>query len=235
MSPIYTPGKVVLAQTYVEGDRYFNETSLLLHGNGTNGSTTIVDNSPTPKTLFAVGTTQISTAQSKPGFGGSSIYLGSAGSLNVTNQTTDFSFGTGDFTAEAWIYFVSITGETRIFAFAGGEANTTLNVGYNFGNNNKFTIVNESVAHIATSSVGFTPNTWQHFAFTRSSGTCRLFLDGTQIATVNSSVGNNNPGTFVIGYGTFLAYYDEVRITKGVARYTANFTPPTDPFADGYY
>jgi hypothetical protein len=58
-------------------DPYFSNVSLLLHGDGANGSTTIVDSSPSPKTVTAVGNAQISTAQSK--FGGSSLAFDGSG------------------------------------------------------------------------------------------------------------------------------------------------------------
>jgi hypothetical protein len=65
MSWLITPGQPVPV------DLNRSNVSLLLHGNGTNGSTTITDNSPSPKTVTAVGNAQISTAQSK--YGGGSI------------------------------------------------------------------------------------------------------------------------------------------------------------------
>jgi hypothetical protein len=220
---------VSVVQPVISGDPYFNSVSLLLHGEGTDGSTSIIDSSPRTKTVVASGTTAISTTQAK--FGSSSIGLGSAGSLVTSTASNEYSFGTGDFTAEAWIYYVSNTGETRVFSFADGAPNTTLNIGYGF-TANRFTIVNEGVAHIATSSVGFTPNVWQHVAFTRASDQCRLFLNGSGIASVVSNVGNNSSGVFTVGYGSFNAYYDEVRVTKGIARYSSDFTPPSSPFPD---
>jgi hypothetical protein len=68
---------IITPQLRVPVDPVFNNVSLLLHGNGTNGSTTITDNSPTPKTVTAVGNAQISTAQSK--FGGASIAFDGTG------------------------------------------------------------------------------------------------------------------------------------------------------------
>ena len=76
--------------------------SLLLHGNGTNGSTTITDSSPTPKTVTAVGNAQISTAQSK--FGGASIAFDGTGDYATVPSASAFDFGTADFTVEAWVY-----------------------------------------------------------------------------------------------------------------------------------
>ena len=85
----------------VERDPFFANVSLLLHGDGTNGSTTIVDSSPSPKTVTAVGDAKISTAQSK--FGGASIgFDGSGDSLAAPASISHF--GTGDFTIELWIY-----------------------------------------------------------------------------------------------------------------------------------
>ena len=77
-------------------------------------------------------------------------------------------------------------------------------------------------------------DTWHHGAITRQSGTIRIFLDGT---LVDSSAGNtralliNRVGRCV-NRNDFNGYIDDVRITKGVARYTASFTAPTAPFPD---
>ena len=94
--------------SFVATDPNFADVSLLLHGNGTNGSTTITDSSPSPKTVTAVGNAQISTAQSK--FGGSSIAFDGTGDyLSVPNDGT-LQMGSVDFTIEFWIYFNSLSG-----------------------------------------------------------------------------------------------------------------------------
>jgi len=100
----YTPGKLVLKKDSVAAtDTNINEVSLLLHGDGTNGSTTITDSSPTPKTVTAVGDAQISTAQSK--FGGSSLFFNNNFANAITTPSNAaFAFDTNDFTVEAWIY-----------------------------------------------------------------------------------------------------------------------------------
>ena len=228
--PIYTPGKLILKKEPVLAEPYYNDVSLLLHGDGANGSTTITDSSPTPKTVTAVGSAQISTTQSK--FGGSSIDNSVLGSYLSVAATTAFMFGTGDFTVELWLYFVAAASECRIIAFAGPN-NTQLNLAYKNGGN-RLTIVNEGVSHILTTSQDLIANSWQHIAYTRAANNLRLFFNGTQIgSTVGvAAINSNVSASLIVGDGVFRGYIDDLRITKGVARYTANFTPPTAPFPE---
>ncbi|MBK6587935.1 MAG: LamG domain-containing protein [Acidobacteria bacterium] len=82
-------------------------------------------------------------------------------------------------------------------------------------------------------------NTWYHLAATRQGSTYRLFVDGTQVATTTSSITiHDNANSLYIGTSTdgstspVNGYIDDLRITKGVARYTANFTPPAAAFPE---
>ena len=238
--PIYVPGKVVLAKTYVEGDRNYSNVSLLLHGDGTNGSTTITDSSPTPKTVTAVGNAQISTAQSK--FGGASIAFDGTGDYLTTQSSNEFNFGSSDFTIEFWIKST--------------KAGRQDPVGWNYNFNSAgwagfiFNLSTGSMAwfentnsRISALSTGWNNGEWNHIAVTRSGNSVRMFLIGNQVGstyTTSHSYGANSSG-FIIGNifgelsGAVDAYIDDLRITKGVARYTANFTPPTAAFADAQY
>jgi hypothetical protein len=89
-------------------------------------------------------------------------------------------------------------------------------------------------------SVAATAGTWFHVALARASGQTRLFKDGTQVGSTYSDSSNYSNAemrlfarTDTFNSGAHLnGYIDEFRITKGVARYTANFTPPTAPFPD---
>jgi hypothetical protein len=77
-----------------------------------------------------------------------------------------------------------------------------------------------------------TINTWQHVAATRSGNSWRIFINGIQVGATTT-----NATTYSTAYGccvgtsyyneTFIGYIDDLRVTKGLARYTANFTPPT--------
>ena len=233
-----TGGKVVLAQTYTEGDRYFSNVGLLLHGNGTNGSTNIVDSSPSPKTVTAFGNAQISTAQSK--FGGASIaFDGTNDYLKATN--TLLALGAGDFTIELWLRRVN-TSTTEIyidFRLNEPEGNLLL---YSTANGASLRAYVNGADRITGGALASA--TWQHVAVCRASGSTKLFIDGTQSGSTYSD--NNSyasttvtvGGRFAATTGDFLSpngFIDDLRITKGVARYTSNFTPPTAPFADAQF
>lgn len=230
-------------------DPYFSNVSLLLHGNGTNGSTTIADNSPSPKTVTAVGNAQISTAQSK--FGGASIAFNGTGSYLTVPDNTAFEFESGAFTIEAWIYFASHSGNKVIAAKsnrneAGGIG--TFAIIINPDTKLKCLASSDSGPLDAnwkidlTGTTTLSTNTWHHVAFGRSGNTFALYVNGTQEATTTNSLTLvNNAQVLTIGTlgytsGTFVndfnGYIDDLRITKGVARYTANFTPPSAPFPD---
>jgi hypothetical protein len=228
MSPIYVPGKVTLRQTYVAGDQYFNETSLLLHCNGANGSTTITDSSRFANTVTAVGNAQISTTQSK--FGGASIAFDGTGDYVQLLNSDLLAFGTGDYTIEMWIYGTDNATGRRIIELSGnGEGNLAVvgtTIQYYNGTFNDSSSSNVIVA-----------NSWQHIALSRQAGTARVYVDGTVRVSRAAPLSTSQRSLYIGGLNAvpFVGYMDEIRITKGVARYTANFTPPTAPFADGYY
>ena len=239
--PIYMPGKVTLAKGQpVPNDPYlYTNTVLLLKGDGTNGSTTILDSSKvagSPKAVAAVGNAQISTVQSK--FGGSSIAFDGTGDYLTVPSNTDFQFGTGNFTVEAWIRSSDLTGQKVLLdTRPNGDASIA----------SRWLIYTDgtSLAWVAagTAYAGGTlaVNTWYFVTLCRASGSTRAFLNGAQIGstitdTTNYLAGASRPIIGADGNSpialNFNGYIDDLRITKGVARYTANFTPPTLPFPD---
>jgi len=240
MSPTTIPGNLILKNEMVEADPFFNNVSLLLHGDGTNGSTTIVDSSPSPKTGTAVGDAQISTAQSK--FGGSSIVFDKVDDRITYASSNDFAFGTGDFTIEFWAYSRDVSGSTQrgfcqISSVTGGLAPTGDGVAIHHGIGTGGIRAAIGPSDRLFSSTGLlTTNTWFHIALTRSGTTAFLFVDGVIVDSITNTT-NLSQNNFVLGgyFSTsFLydGYIDDLRITKGVARYTANFTPPTAPFPE---
>jgi hypothetical protein len=220
-------------------DPVFNNVSLLLHGNGTNGSTTITDSSPSPKTVTAVGNAQISTAIADP-FGNSTgvIAFDGTGDYLTLLANSLFSFD-ADFTVEFWIYYsssaVQIILDTR-------NADTITNYVLYLDPSDK--VVFRYTASTLTSAQSVSKNQWVHVAVTRASQTIRLFINGVVDANTVVLAGVVNSASFPsIGGGrstgsdTVSGYYlngyiDDLRITKGIARYTANFTPPAAPFPD---
>jgi hypothetical protein len=224
--------------------------SLLLHGDGANGSTTITDNSPSPKTVTAVGNAQISTAQSK--FGGASIAFDGSGDYLLSTANAAFDFDSNNFTIETWFY---IAGNST--ADSQGSRNCALVsrypsigtiTGWAFGilGNASTTgtglffsryISGTAVDIVATTSVS--QSTWHHFAVCRDGSTVRLFFNGSEVRSSAISSTVNATHDLNIGRSQFTGflhqlngYIDDLRITKGIARYTANFTPPTAPFPD---
>jgi len=194
--------------------------------------------------LETVGNAQISTTQSK--FGGASMsFVRSTSSYLVANNATGlFSFGTGDFTIEAWVYMNSLpsgNGYPDSYWIVGGGPATS-NPGFDIaiGSTNlqvgltSFASLNISVAH------GMSATTWYHVAVVRSGATLYAFRDGVQLATASVSGVTADPCLTGLAIsaaeptgatlGNFNGFIDDLRITKGYARYTANFTAPTAAF-----
>ena len=214
-------------------DPVFNNVSLLLHGNGTNGSTTITDSSPTPKTVTAVGNAQISTAQSK--FGGASIAFDGSGDRLTTPSDNAFALGTDNFTVEAWVY----EAVRPVFP-------TVIEIGNHLAATGIIFLTNNGGGLAGIYSGGFYAMTatgsltaWNHYAWVRSGNFVQTFVNG--IGGTASSFTNNLTNITTITVGSqaggisnyeLNGYIDDLRITKGVARYTANFSVPTAQFPD---
>lgn len=193
----------------------------LLHMDGADGSSVFTDE--TGKTWTVTGNARIRTAQAK--FGQSVGFDGSASWLSAPSGP-EFNFGMGDFTWECFAYWTG-NGNCALLSI---DSNWTL---YRATDNNLW-VYNGTTAHILGG--GFQAlNVWDHIALTRAGGTLRLFRNGVLLSS--ASYPNNLPSNnFVIGasangaYTYMKGYIDEVRIHRGVALYTASFTPPSTPF-----
>ena len=197
------------------GDPYWANVLSLLHFDGANGSTTFTDEKGVSWTRYG-STAAISTAQSK--FGGSSLLL-SSGGLNGTYAS---ALGTGDYTIECWIYPTSVSAITVVW----GKSNYALDLW-----NNQLLFYRSAQYCI---SAAITANNWYHVALVRESGVNKIYVNGVASATTTTA-GSGDPGAAfdigcLLGGNTLQGYIDEFRVTKDVARYTSNFTPPTAPF-----
>lgn len=214
-------------------DPNFSNVALLLHMEGANGSTTFTDNSPRPKDVTPFGNAQISTAQSQ--FGGASASFDGSGDYLQVATGTDFEFGTGDFTIEFWLRLNNASAQQNIYESRVSTEASRPVIGFNAGT---LRYLNGGTIDRITSGT-LVANTWYHVAVARFGTNTRMFVNGTQAGatftdTTNYGVGAGRPliGSFA-GTAAFLnGFIDELRVTKGVARYTANFTPPTAPFPD---
>jgi hypothetical protein len=220
---------------------FFSNVSLLLHGNGANGSTVIRDSSSRMNTVTAVGNAQISTAQSK--FGGASIAFDGTGDVLTIPDNSVFDFGSGNFTIEGWIYQTTPTTGLRLLYAKRtiplpGISNVAVAVN---GGTMTAWAASGTASWDIVNGVTFgaaTTNTWTHFAVVRNGTAFTGYLGGvgtslgTSSATIINTASSVSIGGDTDGTSAFAGYIDDLRITKGVARYTANFTPPTAPFPD---
>ena len=222
------------------GETNFNKVSLLLPFDGSDTATSTSDESDNSHTITFAGTAQLDTAQKK--FGTASLLLdGDSDYIQVADHDS-FDFGAGDFTAECWIRFAALGNNTIFSHWANGTASSMsyyltyfnssgiLRLGYYLGGN-------------LDTSYSWSPSTgtWYHIALERSGTTLKVYIDGTSVISVSASttalrdsedplrVGVFNDGS--TGSTTLEWYFnghiDDLRITKGIARYGTNFTPPT--------
>lgn len=217
------------------GDIYWSSVKLLVHFDGTDGSTTFTDTSTSGRTLTAQGDAQVDTAQSQ--WGGASGLFDGTGDYISSAISSDFAFP-GDFTIEFWArktanapgsYDCVATTDTSNGSASNGwivELSSTRGFVFAYGG-----------AVIVSYATNPNDSTWHHWAITRSGSTVRMFRDGTQVASATNSSSYLANGAFGIGRNVnYIAAYnghiDDFRITKGVARYTGSFTAPTEAFPD---
>ena len=186
--------------------------------------------------MFTAGNTQVSTTQKK--FGTTSMkFDGTSDTLYAAQPSSNFAFGTGDFTIEGWVYVAAVTPTNGgIFQQGAGlfPADTTNTVA--LGAVAAGQVWQIYAGNAPTSSTAtWTTGTWYNFAVVRSSGTTKLYINGVSVISVADTA--NYTGTYM-GLGAIYGvspynlngYVQDFRVTKGVARYTANFAAPTAAF-----
>jgi len=224
-----TGAKVVLKKDGVAAtDTNIREVSLLLHCDGTNGSTAFTDSSLTPKTVTAFGDAQITTTA--PQFGSGAMLLDGTGDFVQASASADLNFSTGNFTIE---FFVKFNSGIRQYICDYATNESAIIITPSSGLVQVFS--NDSNC-ILTGSTPFNTAQWYHIALARDGGDWRVFRDGTLYVQATGqparTFGSSANPFRISGADAFNGAFDEWRITKGVARYTANFTSPTLPFPD---
>ena len=201
-----------------------------LHIQGTDAS--IIDKSQ-GSNLKLVGNTTGSTTQVK--FAGSkSMYFDGSGDYILTPTSDFFNYGTDDFTMECWVYIPSNPSNYSYLFAQGNSVNGTNSIGV-YIQSGVFKIWNG--VNIFTGTTSYSLNTWTHIAISRSGNSLKLYINGNQEGssvtnTSNISTGSSNGIEIARWIGIsdpehFTGYIQDLRITKGLARYTTNFTPPT--------
>ncbi|NBW17557.1 MAG: LamG domain-containing protein [Caulobacteraceae bacterium] len=198
---------------------------------GTNGG--IFDNAMM-NDLETVGNAQISTSVFK--FGTGSLSFDGTGDWLTAPNSKGLYIGSGDFTIEGWLYLNAL-GSTKgiVSQFNSGGSGPgwtlytkTTNVLEFYGGSGTVTV---------TGTTAISATTWTHFAVVRSGSTITIYINGTAGGTAtNSSFSDDTTALVYVGGRadnsalSLNGYIDDLRITKGYARYTSNFTPPTAAF-----
>jgi len=221
-----------------------SNTVLLINSNTTDASTTFTDTSTggTTHTITAVNDTQHKTTQKK--FGTTSIYFDGTGDALTAPDSANWDFGSGDFTIDFWVYcaqaigvyneefIMYYNGASKLSWFTRRNTDGTLNIF--LSSNGTSWDFNQATSETITSDA------WHHIAIVRTSNVIKPFIDGT-LATLSSTAYSNTISTASDllricdsgpGSDVFEGYLDEIRISKGVARWTANFTPPATLFGN---
>jgi hypothetical protein len=212
-------------------------TVALLHGDGSNNSTTITDSSNLAANWTAAGNAKLSTGTKKFGTASISFDGSSSSYIYPTAASSNFAYP-GDFTIEFWLYASSLTSSQVFYDGRPAGTNGAYPTIYYSGT---------SLNYLANSSIVITgsalsTSTWYHIAVCRSGTTTRMFIDGTQTGSSYTSDTTSYLGSTSrpylgasSGFGADAAlngFMDDIRITKGQARYTANFTAPTAAFTN---
>ena len=184
--------------------------------------------------LETVGNAQVSTSVKKYGTGSIS-FNGSNSQLSYGSP----AFGGGDFTVECWVNFNSTSGDQTVFGInfnANANSVSAVRVDISSG---VFRFMGSTDGtnfyFFQATSTSPSTSTWYHIALVRSSGTVTFYVNGTSAGSVSSvpntlyaGTGGSRIGSIVYSSSNYLnGYVDDFRITTGLARYTANFTPPT--------
>ena len=182
-------------------------------------------------TLTLVGNTSTSTTQTK--FADTAMYFDGTGDYLTVPSSSDFDFGTEDFTIEMWIYTGNVSSKQDILDKRSAAAVTAWFLSMNLlASRVEFISASHGWAGALRSDTNLPSNQWVHIAVTRDGSTFRLFQDGSQVATNTSANSIDDRDTpLIIGSGPdtdyFNGYIENLQILKGVAKYTADFTPPT--------
>jgi len=209
-------------------------TKLMLHCNGTDGSTSFPDSSEESHSVSAVGTAEVDTAQKV--FGTGSLLCTNNGDYLSAPDSADWDFGSGDFTLDCRLRFSSLTLPPAFFVRQ-TSGSSYFYIAWQTNGNVRFRDYGGTFD--ATFPWSPSVDTWYHFAITRSGSSIRCFIDGTQIGSTQTFAGSfidRSVPLYMGGFPIFnfwlKGWMDEIRVSKGIARWTSNFTPPTQEYSE---
>jgi len=209
-------------------------TVSLLHMNGVDASVVFTDGAfGGTHTWTTYGNAQIDTAQSK--FGGASGLFNGAGDYIDTPDSTDWTMGNGDFTVDSWFRPASIVGSMVLIGQCDSAGSGTSTSFYIRQITNTITgrVYYGNTGIVASSATVLEINTWNHVALVRNGANLTIYLNGVAggtIGNIGTETINDSANKLAVGrIGEVDVYYfngwiDELRISKGIARWTADFS-----------
>ncbi|MCL5667344.1 MAG: LamG domain-containing protein [Patescibacteria group bacterium] len=211
---------------------------------GTDASTTFTDSETTPKTVTANGNAQIDTAQSK--FGGASGLFDGTGDYLTLADNADWAFGSGAFTVDFWIKVnanpAAIATLLAQWPDAGGTQRSW-DIALNPDGTIRVDVRIEPSTYSVNSVAAVNNGAWHHIAMVRNGDTLTLYIDGSASGTpaslaTSGSLNDSTDSLYIAAYNLnpglgyeFNGWLDELRISKGIARWTTNFTPPSAAYS----
>ena len=218
-------------------DQFFSNVRFLSSFDGDDGDTTTsgLDESSSDLDLTYNSGDELSSDEKQ--FGTTSLFVAD----NVIISSSDgFNMGTGEFTIEGWWYFTSFSNSFSIYdqwnGSATGAGNVQMWMSHSAAGKVKWYYDGDSLLQ---SNTTMSTGQWYHIAFVRESGTLKMYFNGVLDSNTQSYSGQfGKTGTVFLGDqhagggGAPNYYVDELRVTKGIARYTANFTAPTSAFPE---
>ncbi|MTI72597.1 MAG: LamG domain-containing protein [Stenotrophomonas sp.] len=232
---------VMAASVKAPADPFWANVVSLLHFDGPDDSTDFIDE--TGRIWTAVNFCRIDTAYAR--FGGASGHFDFADSNISTPDSDDFDFGAGDFTIEAWIRPTENFALNSTFIIS-QRASFSSDQSFSFlisqtsspAGKIRFIYTTDGSTSVSADSADIPlAEQWSHVAAVRSGNSLTVYLNGVGGVPrdVTGVTFHNSSESVLIGRGGgvregFTGHIDELRVTKGVARYTADFTPPDAPF-----
>jgi hypothetical protein len=232
-------GSTSATATYdITQEPYYDAVTLLLHA-----ESLTTDSSRYGATISNSGAS-LSTSIKK--FGSSSYLFNGSSEINTTNSS-NYAFGSGDFTIEAWWYYSSTTynkfiGNQRSYGRTSfGNGNWGLGIAFPNGTNAAYfgwKTSGGTAGGFQTANGTVPLNAWTHIAVTRFGNTLTIYINGVSSATASISGSIDYGSSNILSIGSIgstefiTGYVDDLRVTKGFARYATNFIVPQAPFGD---
>lgn len=184
--------------------------------------------------VVTVGDAQLRTTVTK--YNPTSIFFDGTGDYLLIPNSSVIQLASVNFTIECWVYFNSVASGQQLLS---GYTSSSFTWGFNTaatGTLNYYLSSNGTTWNIASGVLmgNIVVNQWIHVALVRDGSTFTPYINGTAGTTATSSASIfSNPNPMYVGAlpggSAFSGYIDDLRITRGLARYTANFTPPSGP------